>query len=97
MINPIKSMIVVGCLLVVSEAIADPCERQPNTSVEVIVEEAPIVIMQDITLADLEAMSTRLKRQLAHPVLGPCDRNPGGATLEYGLCRLSYPLGLGSA
>ena len=48
MINPMKSMIVVGGLFVVSGAIADPCENQPKTSVEITVLEAPIVIMQDI-------------------------------------------------
>ena len=70
MVNLIKSVIVVAGLFFVSGAIADPCERQPNTSVEVAVQEAPLVIMQDITLADLSAMATRLKRQPAHPVLG---------------------------
>ena len=70
MINSMKSMIVVGGLFVVSGAIADPCENQEKTAVEVTVLEAPIVFMQDITRADLEAMSARLKRQPAHQVLG---------------------------
>jgi hypothetical protein len=65
-----KSMIVVGALFAVSGAIAEPCVRQPNTSVEIAVQEAPIVIMRDIPLAYLRAISTRLRRQPAHPVLG---------------------------
>ena len=71
MTNPMKAaMIVAAGVFVSSGAIAAPCDTLSNTSVEVDLQEAPIDMIRDITLADLRAMSAQLRRQPAHPVLG---------------------------
>ena len=72
MINPMMTAIPVaaGVFMVACGAVAAPRGKAPNTSVEVGVQEAPIVMSRDFTLADLKAMSAQLRTSPAHPVLG---------------------------
>ena len=71
MTTPIKAVVILMAgVFVTSGAIAAPCSTPLNTSVEVNVQEAPIIIARDITLADLRAISARLQRPPPHAVLG---------------------------
>jgi len=71
MSNPMKAaMIVAAGIFVACGAIAAPCGTLPNTSVEVVVQEAPISMIQDITLEDLRVISAQVRWPPAHPVLG---------------------------
>lgn len=70
MTNPVRAgMIAMAGVLLATRAIAAPCGTL-EVSIEVDVQEAPIAMVRDVTLADLRAMSARLQRVPAHAVLG---------------------------
>lgn len=67
----LATLVLMPACIAASEAFAAPCDRQkPATAIEIDVQEAPVAIHGEFSLAELEAMADQFRRPAAHPVLG---------------------------
>lgn len=66
----IAILLLAGVFLASNNVVAAPCKKLPGTSVEVDVQEAPITMIGNMTLAGLGAMSARAPQLPGHAVLG---------------------------
>lgn len=64
------AFVFIAIVMAVSGARAAACDRGPAITVEVGVSEVPVILHEDISLAELQEMSAQLRRPPIHPVLG---------------------------